>query len=169
MAFVAENGSGLSNANGYITVAFFKEYHGDRGRDSSAFGTTQIQQAIVVSSDFLDAKFTFIGMRKLTTQSMEWPRTDAFYMDGRIASGVPVEVSEATAELAFKQLTSEVAPDPTYDPSNRLVTAQKNKVGPIEQDTKFTDGGSPILFRSYPLAERKLKELIVNGSFVERV
>lgn len=168
MAFVVETGTGLSNSNGYVDVTFFKDYHKDRGRDFSAFGTTQIQQAIVVASDFLDTKFTFIGIRRLTTQNMEWPRVDAFYMDGRAALLVPIEVQEATAEIALKQLSGEIAPDPTYDASNRLVTQDRSKVGPIEKETRFVDGGVPIDFRSYPFAEKRLKELIINGSFLER-
>lgn len=175
MAFVAEDGTGLPNSNGYITAQFFKDYHGDRGRDltdpdtSVPYTDDKIQQAIVVASDYLDAKFTFIGMREKTTQAMEWPRVNAFYQDGRHALGVPVEVQECVAELALKQLSGEIAPDPIYDASNRLVTAERKKVGPIEKESKYTEGGAPVPFRMYPFAEARLRELIVTGQFLQRV
>lgn len=175
MAFVLEDGSGLSNSNGYIDEAFFVTYLTDRGRSlidpltSVQYITALINSAIVVSSDFLDGKFEFIGIRKLSTQSMEWPRVSASYQDGRQAEFVPVEVQEAVAELALKQLAEEIAPDPEYSDTNQPVTFLHQRVGPIEEKTSFVDGGSPILFRQYPFAEQKLKELIINGRFVERI
>lgn len=174
MAFVVETGTGLSNSNSYITVDFFKDYHDDRGRSivdgsGNSVGSSVIKAALVVASDYIDTKFTFIGIRSLTTQNMEWPRVDAFYQDGRIANGIPIEIQECVAELALKQLSSDIAPDPTYDDSNRLITKQRNKVGPIEQETEFGSNGSPISFRAYPFAERRLKELIITGTLLERV
>ncbi len=175
MAFVVEDGTGLSNSNGYISDTFFTEYHTDRGRDlndpdtAAAWTVAQINAATVVASDFIDSKFFFVGLRLLATQSMEWPRTNAFYNDGRIASGVPVEIEECVAELALKQLSGEIAPDPEYSDTNTPVTQLRQKVGPIEEETHFGDGGNPISFRAYPFAEEKMKELVLNGNFVERV
>ena len=176
MAFKAEDGTGLSDANGYIDAAFFKEYHDDRGRSyndpdtGNPYPDAELQKAIVVASDFIDAKFRFVGMRKKTTQSMEWPRWDAYYWDGRVARDVPAEVKECVAELALKQLSSDIAPDPTYHESNRPVISERETVGPIETSTQFVQGGvPPVEFRAYPFAEKKLKELIITGVRVERI
>ncbi len=119
MPFVPETGVGLSNSNSFITVAYFKDYHGIRGnslKDSAGVDFTDevIQQALVKTSDYLEAKFTYIGIREVTSQAMEWPRVDAYYRDGRIVQGVPVEMQECTAELALKVLNgTELAPDPS--------------------------------------------------------
>jgi hypothetical protein len=176
VALIVETGTGLSNANGYVSVEFFKTYHGDRGRafvdptTSLDYTDDQIGSAIILATDFIDAKFQFTGVRTLDSQCLEWPRVSAYYRDGRIALGVPKEVAECAAELALKQLTgTELAPDPQYDDSLRQTVARREKVGPIEEDVRFTEGGAPIRFKAYPFAERRMKELILNGRYLERI
>lgn len=176
MPFTLETGSGTPGANAYISATFFVDYHTTRGRslidpDTDAQWTTgQIEAAIVVASDFLDAKFRYVGIREKVEQGREWPRTNAFYADdGRVADGVPIEVQEACAELAVRQLSAEIAPDPTYDASLRPVERTLEQVGPIREEIEFAEGGHPIMFKAYPIAERKMKYLLVTGNFVERV
>lgn len=176
MAFVVETGDGLPNSNSYASVAAFVEYHTDRGR-SLIDPTTDLQYvdaliepALVLASDYVDTKFIFVGYRYQLNQNMEWPRNNAFYRDGRIADLVPKEVAECTMELAYKQLTgTELAPDPLLDDTNRQVVMKKEKVGPIEEVTQYTDHQTSNLWKAYPFAERRLKELLLQGQSVQRV
>lgn len=176
MAFLQETGSGLASANSYSSISFFTTFHTDRGRSlidpttSAVYTDAQIQAALVLCSDFLDTKFTFIGYRLNNTQAMEWPRVGAYYRDGRYATGVPVEVEEATVELALKVLQGvELVPDPGFDASLRPVQAETKKVGSILKSTEYAEGGGYIDFKAYPFAEKRLKELVVRGKRLLRV
>lgn len=163
MAFTVETGTGLSTANSYLSVADFKAYHDDRGNDYSASSDTEIEQALVKSSDYIDTRYVFIGVRLNASQSMEWPRSNAYYLDGRPASGVPAEVQEATAEYAFRALTATLAPDPVYDASGFMLESSSDEVGPIKTSRTYSSNQTPVLFPVYPAVDNRLRELIVNG------
>lgn len=174
MAFVLEDGTGLSNSNGYLSAADFVTYHTDRGNSiidpdtEVQYTDEKIQQAIIVVSDLIDIKFTFKGVRLLTSQNMEFPRVSAFYDDGRTILGVPIEVEECIAELAIRQLSSPIAPDPEWDSSGRYVIKKKDQVEDLIEEREYSNAGVPSDFRAYPFAEKRLKELIVDGRFLER-
>ena len=168
MAFVVENVSGAANSNSYISVADFKSYHDDRGQSYASYSDSQIEKALVKASDYLDIRFTFIGIRQNLVQSMQWPRHNAFYSDGRYASGIPVEIQETCAEYALRALSSALAPDPAVDSSGRLVTSEHSIVGPIESDKSFSSGGVPLTFKPYPIADQRLRELAYGGNRVMR-
>lgn len=174
MAFVLEDGTGLSNSNGYVSAADFVIYHTDRGRDlidpdtAVQYTDDKIQQAIIVSSDFIDMKFMFKGVRSLVTQNMEFPRVSAYYDDGAAILAVPTQVTECISELAFRQLSSDIAPDPTWDDSNMVVIKKKDQVEDLIEEREYINSGFPIDFRAYPFAEARLKELTIDGRFIER-
>lgn len=168
MAFVVETGTGLANSNAYTSVSAFKSYHDDRGNSYSGYTDSQIEKAIVCASDYLDIRFTFIGYRRNVSQSMEWPRYQAFYRDGRLANGVPVEIAEACAEYALRALAAPLAPDPVADTSGRMVISETNQVGPISTSKQFSRDGSPAMFKPYPTVDSRLREIVITGQHVMR-
>jgi hypothetical protein len=168
MPFVVESGLGLPDSNGYISVASFKAYHDDRGNSYATYSDALIEKAIVRASDYLDTRFSFIGIRRLVTQKMEWPRYNAFYHDGRIADSVPIEIAEACAEYALRSLAAALAPDPVSDTSGRMVTSETKEVGPISTSKTFARGGSATSFKPYPIVDATLKELVNSGNRVLR-
>lgn len=166
MAFVVEDGNGLSTANAFITVAFFKDYHEDRGNDISALiPDSKIEQLIVKATDYINRRFgrKFVGRRAYEGQGLSWPRAGAYYLSGWAAEGVPVEVRQATAEYALRANAGDLAPDLTYDQTNAPVTEREERAGPIVERYKFGGGGMASTFRKYPLADSLLTELLVGG------
>jgi hypothetical protein len=58
----------IDGANAYIDVAFFTKYHNSRGNAVPAGATTpMIQSAIVQATDYIDAKYRFVGIKLLQT------------------------------------------------------------------------------------------------------
>lgn len=171
MAFVVETGTGLPNATSYATVDDFKAYHEDTC-EALPTGTTnkKIQGALIEATRYLDRRYRakFIGIRRLVTQSLEFPRINAFYLDGRIVQNVPPEIQDATHELAFRALTIVLAPDPVYDESNRTVVERDERVGPIREKKKFSDDGVILEWHKYPEVEGLIRELIVEGVRLQR-
>jgi len=156
MAFVVQNDSGTAlGANAYIDVGFFDNYHADRGVDTSGFTETQKQQAIVKATDYVDARFIYVGERQNSyrIQTTEWPRLDAIDASQQLVQGIPYVIKRATAEYALLALTSDLMPAPPSDASQRLVTSKREKVGPIEEETSYS-ATNAYTMPIYPLADR---------------
>ena len=170
MAFTVQNDIGTqAGANSYVTSTEFKEYHKDRGNSVSAYSTSQIQAAIVRATDYLDLRFAYIGERSQSPQDTEWPRTNAFDIEEDLVNGVPTEVKEATYEYALISLSATINPIPLRDDTGQTVTRKKERVGPIEEDTRYTEG--PVFtMPKYPPADLKLirRGLVIQGGTMRR-
>jgi hypothetical protein len=176
MPFVLETGAGVPGANSYAAVAAFQTYHEDRGNSLVKPGTDppedysdeEIEQALIKATDYLDAKFEFVGYRTLSTQSLEWPRSSAYYNhDGRIISGLPSELVVVCYELAYRALSTSLMPDPTYETSGLRLTHKRTKVAVLETEWTAANGGQPVQFKDFPF-ERRLEPIIVSRGFMLR-
>lgn len=168
MAFVLEDGSGLPNSNGYVSAAFVDAYVADRGGNDTwdNLGQAEKEAAIVRATDYIDGgRYRFVGIRKLTSQALEWPRVDARYTDDdRAALDVPVEVEKACAELALITADgTDLNLQPVYDDSGRFVEAKTEIVGPIQESTRYSQGGGPATFKKYPRVDKLLRFLLIGG------
>ncbi len=173
MTFTVETGEGLYNANAYVTVAAFKTYHKDRSNSIGTAGSSQIQDAIVKATDYMDRRFRdrFIGVRKerdrstnavTPAQRLEWPRCGAYDNSGALinADTVPIEIEEACFEYGIRALSAELAPDPEVSDSNSLITRTFQKVGPIEDEVEYSENTVPFKFRDYPETDAILSGLL---------
>lgn len=175
MGFVvqADGGASTPGANAYITVAFFKGYHEDRGNAlpaSPAPADADIEKAIIRATDYLDGRFRFVGRRVYgRDQSTEWPRTNAYDIDRRYVNGIPDEIKEATAEYALRALTGALNPDPERDASGAVIVSKSEQVGPISESVTFAAGGAFVMPK-YPAADSKLRRtgLVQSGGDVIR-
>ena len=127
MPLIVETGAGLTDANSFITVAYFREYCGARGYDLAAYTLAEIEAALIRSSQFLTYSVTWKGYRKNGRtdaegyQGLAWPRyyvTDAEGYD--VTDRVPREVMEATCELAIYELQNPHALQPVHTPNARV-------------------------------------------------
>jgi len=110
MAFVVEDGTGLSTANAYASVAEVTAYLADRNETAWAASSATVQQAAIVDATrYIDAHYNFAtGRRLLSTQALMWPRSGAFDFEGYSLSGVPTVLKNACAELANFALTDDL-------------------------------------------------------------
>jgi hypothetical protein len=94
----------------YGTVLGYRAYHLERGASVGSVTDSQILEALLVASEWIDSKYrslfegTKVGMR---SQVREWPRVSAFdYYGYTIESAtVPIEIENATYEVALIHLT----------------------------------------------------------------
>jgi hypothetical protein len=155
MAFTVEDGTQPAGANAYLTVADFKTHHTDRGVTAvaeSEFLDTEIQSGIINATDYVDKRFgrRFLGWRRSRSQSLEWPRTDAYDDDDYSLPDIPDQLKKGIAEYALLalQLGRNLAPppapdfgiiDPATGEASSTASGQLSRsteiVGPIE-DTK---------------------------------
>lgn len=104
MTIIVEDGTGLSNANAYVSVADVSSYATDRGL-TFAGATAAQEQAITKTTDYIDSYFKFLGTRVTATQALAWPRTGVTdrYEGYAIPSNIiPQVMKKAVCELAIK-------------------------------------------------------------------
>lgn len=160
MAIIVEDGTLVTDANAYITVAFFRAWHAARGiaaasADSGAYTTALIEAAIVKATDYVDKRFgtKFVGTLRDREQSLMWPRSDAWTNQGDYiqTSTIPKELKRGVVEYALIALKlGDLLPLPApsfnaVDPDTGettvakggLVQRESQKVGPIEEETWY--------------------------------
>lgn len=142
MAFIVEDGTGLSTATAYITVEALDAYAADRAEDLSAYTTAQKQGAIVVASiDYVDGYFQFNGEPLNDDQALSLP-TDKVTVNARI--------KQAVAAAAILQLKGRLFVDPE-EISRQIVAAESSSVGSLSESITY-DGGSQYIDK-YPTVQ----------------
>lgn len=181
MAFQVEDGTGLEDANAYVSVAFFNSFHGDRGRNVSSFSSTLKEQAIVRATDYLDKRFgrRFRGFRLNQAQNLEWPRLSAFDNDDFLFDAIPRQLQWACSEYALITLRDgELLPNPPLpapsqdvddgeqvtgtdtEVSSGIVTSISQRVGPIAESKTFAN------ISAVHTGQRSLQSALVNGFWI---
>lgn len=159
--FVVEDGTGLADANSFASLDFAHEYFEDRGISAWSGSDNAKKQALVRATDYVANRFTFRLAPYSDEQALPFPTIDPCSSD---PADMPVKLLKATCEYALRALTATLAPDPTVDDSGNRVIEKIEIVGPLEEHTKFQDGGSAQLFRPYPAADMLLRGLVVSGN-----
>lgn len=169
MAFVVEDGTGLSAATSYVSVAEFKSYHGDRGNLIEACRDTDIEKALIRATDYVEARWRhrFKGRRLAGDQALSFPRIGLFDEEFRLVEGLPARLKSATHEYGLRALSGSLLPDPTTDASSLRVRRQKRRVGPIETETEYQQDPERLL-KPYPAADRLLRGYVIAAGEVIR-
>lgn len=167
MAFVSEDGTGLSNANSYSSVAYADAYFADRGI-LTWDGTDALKENwLIRATDYIDLRFRsrFKGSPLTPTQALAFPRK--IYT----VSCFPDDVKKACCEYALRAKTGALAPDPVVSETGQVVSKTEEKVGPIEEKITFSANASNstiALFKPYPAADFLLAPWLLTGGRVIR-
>jgi hypothetical protein len=112
MSLIVEDGTGLTNADSYISVADATTYLTNFGSGDAWSAIDPATQEVLLrkSTRDLDTLFgaSYASCLGSTTQSLLWPRDSFTDKNGRTVSGLPKEVGYAVAELALINSTSDV-------------------------------------------------------------
>lgn len=130
MALVLEDGTGVVGANSYATEDMTDVYFDDRG-NATWTGSTDSdakEAALVRATAALDMIYRgrYPGTRvDRRDQALEWPRTNATDVNGELIAidEVPIEVRNATMELALRELVEAGSAAPDVDPRVRSIRA----------------------------------------------
>ena len=129
MSLITEDGTGLINAESYVTVAESLIYHANRGNDTWATITTsQQEQALRRATDYMEEvyRLRWAGFRVNFTQALDWPRylvpkldspggytgnVSGWLVSYYLNNTVPDEVKKGCMELAIKAAAGDLSPD----------------------------------------------------------
>jgi len=131
---IPENGTGLANANAYVSVEFADEYFSARGNQTWAvLGSADKEAAIIKATDYLEAVYfdKWQGEKLKTDQALSFPRSPF---------GMPAKFKSAVCELAIRANAGELMSD-----VERLTT--KEKVGNIE--VEYAQNADPATKYAY--------------------
>lgn len=144
VTFVVEDGTGLSTATSYLSIADFKQYWEDRGVDYSALTDATIQPLLNRATQVIDQRYTFYGKVKSSTQALQFPRTDIYDKnDVKISSSiVPVPVENATAEIAKALYVADQAEGSITDPNAAPSGIRSKSLGPMS--VEYAPGASGV-------------------------
>src|ERR1017187_2727519 len=169
MALIVENGSGLPNADAYVSIADCVAYAANHGLTFDGIAIPASEAAIRRATEYVDFKYRlrFPGFRtNRHLQTREWPRSAAFYFtpsyigespyfvdpnafypfDFIAINAIPIEIINATCVAAVIELANPgtlvmggVEPGTT----GGMIT--KTKAGSVEIDYS---GGTPLSLHS---------------------
>lgn len=162
MAFTVEDGTGLADANAYAAVAFVDSYHSDRG-NATWTGTSIVkEQAIIRATDYVERRFglDFIGNKEFPdVQALSFPRINLYDREGYAVEGVPTKLKQAIAEYALRALSADLLADPA---STDKITTLREKIGPIETETRYSENLVGYDLPEYPAADALLAEYLAS-------
>lgn len=134
MALIIENGSIVTGANSYVTVAEFEAYATARGVTLTA----DSEQLLIKSMDYLEG-LDFIGTKQTEDQPLQFPRDDV-YIDGYWL--IPTTIPN---ELKNGQYTTALSIDAGNDPLTAIERAtKKEKLDVMEVEYKDNSSSRPI-------------------------
>lgn len=135
IAIILEDGTGVANANSYVSIDDIKAYASGRGI-SLPTSDDAIASLLVEAYDFvITYECKFSGSRTFPlTQTGAWPRKEATMYGEDLASDViPGPVKTAQMQIAIAANTGIV-----LFPSQTGAAVKREKIGPI--DTEYENG-----------------------------
>ncbi len=99
--FIVEDGTGLSDSTSYMSVADFKQFWENKGKDYTSTTDAVIQVALNNAADWMSYSFRYKGSITKDTQALDFPRAGICDRNGRdVSYEVPADIVKATAYLA---------------------------------------------------------------------
>ena len=161
MTLVIEDGTKVTGANSYITVAEYETWVDARfGTNHTGHGDDAlVERYILRAMDYFERQ-AFRGVKANEDQPLQWPRynvaIDGYYKD---ATEIPDEVKTALYELTRAEETS----DGLLNEIKRKT--KREKIGDIEVEYSDSSASRDML----PAVSQALRKLVISSMQVVRV
>jgi hypothetical protein len=188
MAFIVEDGTGVTGATSYVSIAEADAYAEDViDNEWLDLDDDEKQRRLIVSSQFLDRRYgkDWLGFKLKSTQGRDWPRysnADTFtinYLFNRynfIVTGlvdsdgfslenqVPIKLKYAVIELSRGMSLTTISLYPSVDGASNIKN-ETTKVGPVTISQEFFENAKSEAARSVSAEiEDLVAELIIPQS-----
>ena len=156
MALIVEDGTGLSTANVYITLAGADAYHLERNNTAwAAMSEAARNAALLYATAYLDSKYLWRGTVVDDDQALGMPTENGVDDQGRDIEDLPARVGYATAEMALIHGTNPLTA--TLGP--RVI--EQEVVGAVKRRFSDRSGNEGV---RYPIVDILLKGLHAGGT-----
>jgi hypothetical protein len=112
MTLTVESGAGDAGADAYVSLTYADAYFDARSNTTWAAATDDAKEAAIrYATAYIDTIARYKGVKTLSTQALEFPRTDLVDWSGYTITGLPTRVQQATCELALRALSEDLYVD----------------------------------------------------------
>lgn len=155
MAFVLEDGTGVTDANALVSVAELDAYLTDRNIASYDYIATEKQAAIIIAStDKINTFYQFKGYPLSETQGMQIP-TDEVSLNAQI--------KRAACEAAYLHLIGRLFVSPADNISTGRVKRQMDKLDVLETEVEYHENSGYTSSYPTPGIDRLLHPYVIAG------
>lgn len=142
MALILEDGTGVTSANTYASVAELEAYALPR-LDISTYTNTQKENALTIASqDWIDGEHQYLSEPLLTTQGLKFPTIDNEF---------PAEIKKAALIAAFFQLQGLLFINyAALDLGGEIISESDNLGGKLQSSVTYAKGTSQRKQRILP-------------------
>ena len=155
MALIVEDGTGLPDADSYVSVADADIYATAMGHFAwldAAVTNDQKEVALRRATQYIDSEYTFRGSILDPDQALEWPREEYAW---------PIRaVVHACCELAVRALSTALLVDVDAG------SVKREKVGPLETEYFDQQNGGQVRFA---VVDNLLRSVVVGGRTTMRI
>lgn len=150
----------------YISTADADSYWSQRNNATWAAASTAAKEAALrEATQYLDGAFDWIGDLQSDTQSLAWPRLNAYITMGPfrgklVTESYPQKIKDATCELALQALSERL--EPVQDRGGDI---KRERVGDLE--VEYMDGARST--KSFGFARKLLRGYYRGGNRLKRV
>jgi hypothetical protein len=172
MPLLVEDGTGLANADAYVSVAYVDSYNDDFRATAAwtAASTATKELAIRQATQYVDSVYggRWVGSPVLYEQALDWPRYDVYDQDGKyIASDtLPTALLQATSEMAIRAVSESILPDIDANEGGN-VKRYRVKVDVLEEETEYVGAGNSP-YKRYTLVNKLLRDILIGSNSMER-
>ena len=157
---IVEDGTGLPNADSYVTVEFADSYFSARGVSEWATLTNTVkEQLLIKATDFIDNIYQWKGKKQFDIQALRFPRVNIFDYEGAEITGIPSCLKQAVCDAALIGNGAELFQ--TKD-ANGDVTSEK--IGELAFTYAKTSSETVTSSTLYDSINTKLRGLFVDNS-----
>jgi hypothetical protein len=141
---IVEDGTGLPDADSYVSLVDFKAYADAYGLDYSSNSDGEVEQAIRRGTAFIDGTY---GSRwpgdavNGREQTLDWPRVKAEDVAGNDvpSDAVPKEVVTATSQASWRELVAPRSLQPDLARGG-AIKRKRSRAEPVESETEYFPG-----------------------------
>jgi hypothetical protein len=159
MALVVEDGTGLANAESYLSVDDATVYHTKFGNAGWTGEVPVLERALRRATQYLDAEYRYKGCKLNTTQALQWPR-DSSTMSCLGLTWPVAKLQQACAELALRALSGSLY----TDQSDAAVKSES--IGPISVTYASSSNGGQV---RYVIADDLLSDFTMGNRHSVRI
>ena len=106
---IVEDGTGLPNADSYVTVEFADAYFSARGfTDWAELTQAKKEQALIKGTDYVDNIFQWYGKKEFEGQSLRFPRINIKDYEGEDIVGIPNCLKQAVCDASLIATSGEL-------------------------------------------------------------
>lgn len=157
MTIIVEDGTGLTTAETYVSVAVADDYHTAMGNTGWTGTDAAKEIALRRAAQYIDTRYTYRGTRVNLNQALEWPRS-SYETDGRAESWPVPNLKAACCEAALRALSDTLTADVSTD------QVIEETVGPITVRYAAKSGQT-----RYPVVDDLLRKYVLAGAGMLRL